>query len=284
MTLAVPRAFTLIELLVVITIIVVLLALLAPALDQALYQAELAVCGARLDAVATGAITYAIDQRRTYPVRNFNMTNRDAKHLAGIDTWGTGGTPGGYSDERPTLRGYVGLKMLLEPMTPRIELENTTPTSEVFQGYLTWYGWRYLDPDNYPNPLAGMHKLGDRFEWNGRRFSVLAGDYDEYQIASRRVYSSHPDRDGMLFSQVLENEGGVEGVLGNLYLTRWKRDSIDRGPLDLNYAYADGSVRQVRDVPVAPDPDDTENSFAVAQYADGSRALAATDFHRLPNE
>ena len=39
-------AFTLIELLVVVTIIVVLLAMLTPALDKAIYQAELAVCGA----------------------------------------------------------------------------------------------------------------------------------------------------------------------------------------------------------------------------------------------
>src|ERR1043165_1931025 len=56
---AMPRAFTLIELLVVITIIVVLLALLTPALDKAMYQAELAVCGANLRAIANGAIPYA---------------------------------------------------------------------------------------------------------------------------------------------------------------------------------------------------------------------------------
>src|ERR1041385_7046662 len=39
-------AFTLIELLVVVTIIVVLLALLTPALDRAIYRAELLRCGA----------------------------------------------------------------------------------------------------------------------------------------------------------------------------------------------------------------------------------------------
>ena len=40
-------AFTLVELMVVITIIVLLLALMMPALDKAVYQAELASCMTR---------------------------------------------------------------------------------------------------------------------------------------------------------------------------------------------------------------------------------------------
>ena len=60
--------FTLVELLVVITIIVILLALLAPALDQAIYQAELAVCAARQDGLLTIFHAYAADEgRRKYP-------------------------------------------------------------------------------------------------------------------------------------------------------------------------------------------------------------------------
>ena len=63
-----PRpAFTLIELLVVITIIVVLLALLTPAVDRAIYQAELTVCGTRLKGIATGNLAYAADNKRSYP-------------------------------------------------------------------------------------------------------------------------------------------------------------------------------------------------------------------------
>src|SRR5688572_5735453 len=61
------RAFTLIELLVVITIIVVLLSLLTPALDKAIYQAELAVCAANLDGIAAAATVYASGSRRAYP-------------------------------------------------------------------------------------------------------------------------------------------------------------------------------------------------------------------------
>jgi prepilin-type N-terminal cleavage/methylation domain-containing protein len=63
------HAFTLIELLVVVTVIVLLLALLTPALDKAVYQAELTVCATRLRTIATGSVTYAFDYRRAYPHR-----------------------------------------------------------------------------------------------------------------------------------------------------------------------------------------------------------------------
>ena len=47
--------FTLIEQLVVVTILVLLLALLAPALDRAVYSAELTVCGTTLRTLASSA-------------------------------------------------------------------------------------------------------------------------------------------------------------------------------------------------------------------------------------
>ena len=62
------RAFTLIELLVVITIIVVLLSILVPALDKAIYRAELVRCaGGNLKVMASGVTTYAMENKRYYP-------------------------------------------------------------------------------------------------------------------------------------------------------------------------------------------------------------------------
>ena len=50
-------AFTLVELLVVITIIVILLVLLAPAMDRAIYQADLLACATNLNyAFADGSV------------------------------------------------------------------------------------------------------------------------------------------------------------------------------------------------------------------------------------
>src|SRR5687767_12600186 len=63
------KAFSLVELLVVVTIITVLMALLAPAMDQAIYQAELAVCGANQRTTAGAVTLYAAGNKRSYPYR-----------------------------------------------------------------------------------------------------------------------------------------------------------------------------------------------------------------------
>jgi prepilin-type N-terminal cleavage/methylation domain-containing protein len=82
------RAFTLVELLVVITIIVILLALLTPALDRAIEQAERVQCAAKLHAQDLALKQYALDFRRNYPVPNHSTHWPDG----GMST--QGGFPG----------------------------------------------------------------------------------------------------------------------------------------------------------------------------------------------
>lgn len=60
------RGFTLIELLVVVTIIVVLLALLTPALDKAIEQANIAVCGSHLKGIGQASVTYALENKKQF--------------------------------------------------------------------------------------------------------------------------------------------------------------------------------------------------------------------------
>ena len=60
----VQSAFTLIELLVVVTIIVVLLALLTPALDKAIEQAQRAVCGANQKLISSSCVMYALENKK----------------------------------------------------------------------------------------------------------------------------------------------------------------------------------------------------------------------------
>src|SRR5687767_9422946 len=69
MTLPHRSAFTLVELMVVVAIIVVLLALMMPAMENAIYQGELAVCGSRLKGIASASFMYAHDNKKRYPSR-----------------------------------------------------------------------------------------------------------------------------------------------------------------------------------------------------------------------
>src|ERR1041384_2209170 len=93
-------AFTLVELLVVIAIIVVLISLLAPAVDRAMYRAELAACGARLGSIGSNVLATAVARQRRYPARR---VAEEPYRLMGSS---------GYRDDRPAVRSYLGaLKM-----------------------------------------------------------------------------------------------------------------------------------------------------------------------------
>src|SRR5690349_1320087 len=112
-------AFTLIELLVVVTIIAVLLALLTPALDKAVYQAELVRCAAQLRGVGQSVVTYAMDARRSYPYR-VGAENPDWSE-ANLLKDANPASPGSNWDERPVLRQALNLGRLVCPLTGKVD-------------------------------------------------------------------------------------------------------------------------------------------------------------------
>jgi prepilin-type N-terminal cleavage/methylation domain-containing protein len=234
--------FTLVELLVVVTIVVVLLALLAPALDKAIYQAELVRCGAQQKGVANGANIYAVDFNRSYPDRQvFNRLKEQPLTLAQ-------NANRGQADDRPMLRTHLDLRGLIEPLSGSYPIapEETAGYSWVFSGFELWFSAGY---PNHP----WMQKLGQRFSWTddfnyspGRRlgFKVLVSDFDFVGSDDRNI-CGHPDADGIMAP--LQSHGP-----GNFF-TRWEdagENGRVRGPVDLNYAYADGSVLQLSSVEV----------------------------------
>src|ERR1041384_5038401 len=79
--------FTLVELLVVISIIVVLLALLTPAIDRAIYQADLATCAARQSSTAKNLSIYAMDPRLYSPSRQIVTSGLAAVNPAVVSPW-----------------------------------------------------------------------------------------------------------------------------------------------------------------------------------------------------
>jgi hypothetical protein len=240
-----PRAFTLVELLVVITIIIVLLALLMPAMDKAVYQAELAVCGATLRAMTTNVLDYTIHNRRFYPYR---------KGVEGTENWWQGKLSDVQVDDRAAIQRALGsYKLLLDPMSPKgVDLSpeaQKNPASDVTGNYELWFGWRYTrDINGSPsNPQQPMRRLGDRWGWMGQTFNLLACDGDRVSTTVPFEISSHPDRGGVLAPFVFQ-----DALVPTPYtLSRWEaRVQPDvRGNLDLNFAYDDGSVRRLDDLP-----------------------------------
>ncbi len=239
--------FTLVELLVVITIIVVLLALLTPAMDQAIYQAELAVCATTLKGIATGAQTYAAGSRRFYPARA--ASNASAYNLK-VSAW----------DYRPALRSVLSVNASLnDRFAPRrMDLDQSKATS-VSSSYLLWFGYQYVGEQ-------GMKRLGDRWTYaiNGTTqrstFSVLATDTLANNLATAVTY--HQDLSNSM--------GGGDTVDDASYTySRWwlagGGNLIPPLYYDMNAAFDDGSVRTLAKVTI----DRKDNRLAEAGlYAD----------------
>ena len=254
------RAFTLVELLVVITIIVVLLALLTPAMDQAVYQAELAVCASRQDAIASGLTTYAMAANRAYPYRPVlaeGVTLRRPELIAAEEG----------ADDRPNLRRALGNdlnKVLLDPLTPKVDLDhNFSPIVDTYSNYGLWSGMQWTTVRGG----KGLRRLGDRWEWNDDSrgntsgkfgFTTLVSDFDlSYQRydGSAVVWTSHSDRDAAVLAPLRIQSrsvlpAGTNGVrrIGGVYSGWWSTTNHRRGPIDSNFAFTDGSVERFGDV------------------------------------
>jgi prepilin-type N-terminal cleavage/methylation domain-containing protein len=227
--------FTLIELLVVITIIVILLALLMPAMDKAIYQAELAVCGANLRSLSTMAVQYAAEERRSYPYRS-------AVSLAQAQPGTLRIAP---NDDRDLLRAVFGGKFDITvcPMVGKLDLEEDA--SHIRSPYVLWFGWRYVtawDPNE-----RGMYRVGDQFTWRGKSFAVLASDWDLRDKPAQRSLSSHPDYAGEMALKKYQNETDPNAISTWTHAL-WEVFKYQRAPLDLNYAMSDLSVQRLNGV------------------------------------
>ena len=263
------RAFTIVELLVVITIIVVLLALLAPAMDQAIYQAELAVCGTRLKGIADGLSIYTVDYKRKYPHRPLASGDPGGKPN-NIYIGSVFEQSGGANDDRASLKGYISINgHLNDPLTPReVDFESSARQTQIEVSYHLWFGWQY----HVPNRERGMFKMSDRFEWTPPSadgpvrtysFDFLASDVDGMDggVKNGQTIAGHADKEGRLRESVLQDGSDVAGTAETDTLqytfSRWWGDG-GRGPIDSQFVSSDTSVRRYLDVlydeSAEPDP------------------------------
>lgn len=264
------HAFTLIELLVVVTIIVILLALLTPALDKAIYQAELAVCAANQHATATGVQGYALGAKKFYPYRKVIQVAGFPIEAVSCQNSFTGD----MYDDRPTLRTFLSLNAALNcPLTGELDLEGSKPSSVAFSAYVLWFGVQYTgDP--------GMLRMGQRLKWSSataaREIDLLVSDQNIFQRdGAGLAVSNHPDNAGVMTNQVAQDQN-VDGIppvgAGGLPATRSRWISFntkERGEVDLNFARTDGSVGRFTEVLVddprfngSPGPDYFANKGA----------------------
>ena len=250
-------AFTLVELLVVITILVVLLALLAPAMDQAIYQAELGVCGSQLRATAGGILLYATDHKRQYPIRpgveaRFGL--RTPELLASL---GDPALPNHY-DNRPSIAAYLSISKTLRcPLVARGELVQTdSDTTHVYSNYGMLWGWRYNEGQKLH---PAMRRVGDSLGWSwdyGQgsreyRFRVLAADSEEVHFGNNWIHAGHPDKAGALSLWTLNDQRDENPVLApyKFVISLWIRSGgTGRGAMDRNFVYDDGSVERIENL------------------------------------
>jgi prepilin-type N-terminal cleavage/methylation domain-containing protein len=256
--------FTLVELLVVITLIVILLALLSPALDRAIHQAELAVCMTNIKSATTGLGLYAVDHQRRYPHRggvgdeaNTGPT-RPFVYANWRDTSLRVVPPLGDYDDRPPIAGYITLnKMLNCPLNPALDMEgdlhtpDPTRRSNIESPYQLWHGFRFRAGSG-GSAEPGMLRLGDRMRFTNPQtqrvtwHNVLVSDMDDVQVSaspSAFVLGTHPDSDGAMSHLFQQDEA-------QFAISRWQMTggSPQRGRIDRNFGHSDGSVSRLADI------------------------------------
>ncbi len=262
-----PRGFTLLELLVVVAIIVVLLAMLMPALDQAIYQAELAVCGARIKGIATAAVNYSLAARRRYPERTAHSSSPDTRTSVHIAA--------NRFDDRPTFRDMgLPVNMLQCPLITQLDLD-AADANIIFGSYTMYFGIQYPAE-------RGMMRLGQRWTWTNDynrspalkyKLSVLAGDYDVlYRSSGALAIGSHPDKLGKMWPNIVITQGS-----GNTF-SQWRMaGGYDRGNIDTNFTFEDGSVGRYNDVSY----DNADDRMAEVPW--DSSNFATGHFMQVPN-
>lgn len=225
-------AFSLVELLVVITIIVVLLALLAPALDKAVYHAEMLRCAAQIKGVITSVQAYAAGSNRWYPPRK-SVAAASPRIFAGA-----------AADDRPLLKSLFPVNALLrDPFIARkVDLEKNQATSQVYGDYGLWFGFTFT------GSRKGARKLGERWEWTdtfgtapvSTMHSVLVGDMDiiyREPSGGPLAQSAHNDAGNRMAPVIADDTT-------NCFLHMRLGGSYKRDPIDLNYGFADASVKR----------------------------------------
>jgi prepilin-type N-terminal cleavage/methylation domain-containing protein len=291
-----PRfGFTLVELLVVVTIIVLLLALLAPALDRAIYQAELAVCGSQMRSLSGASLLYAMGQRRAYPGRDERSSDSAMEIKQRVNAPGLATGTGGTFNVPGLLESYIGVRAWVDPFLQgaglRIEEAMQDPDAVLMPGYHYYPDWGTAN-----NFITRMTRMGQKLifdapEGDTRRFGIIVADRDA-RMNENAGNNSHPDKASVQHLWGYQEGGNpwlgmgdaapfAGPTTGNVYVAWWRGARARTGLLDNHYALDDGSILRLNDVPIVrvfspqDDPRITflpdVSSFGIDSYNGGRR-------------
>ena len=168
----------------------------------------------------------------------------------------------------------MALELLLDPLSGRIKLDDASNgqgtavgRTILFSNYQLYGGWGFAGN-------KGMTRLGDRFEWGGKRWGVLACDRDSIFTTGTWAIASHPDTTGtMRFVAYQDQDDPWEAqsflrvaFIWHVTFSWWELDNtINRGLIDTNFALDDGSVSRFNGV----DPIDSRMT-TVPEYGNAS--------------
>jgi prepilin-type N-terminal cleavage/methylation domain-containing protein len=270
------NGFTLVELLVVITIIVLLLAMLAPALDRAIYAAELARCGGQMKGVTSGVTSYAMGHNRQYPyregVRHPQNTNYQIKQMSGSPN--QSGTLG--FDERPMLRPWVNLDAYVCPPAGSISVSRSEAETILFLPFQMFYGYQWRGAGGG----QGMFKLGDTITYNGHRFSTMVSDHMATGVflAPFIDASAHPDSLGLLTHGQQQDQPASAAFIAlavdpdaKVTVAGWGGTPTPGMRFEMNFGFTDGAVVRISDM-----------SWNVPNYGMAAGANQDERFRRVP--
>jgi competence protein ComGC len=243
------RAFTLVELLVVVSIIVTLLALLAPAMDKAVYQAEMAADGSNFRGIGSGVLSYAFDHKRRYPYREHLVKGYSIPIIINNTIYEA------RYDDRPMLRPYMSINKTLScPFLPKQDLDDPELDTMIFVPHSLWFSVQYRSDYGigdmvFENPAlgTGMFKIGDRVGWYD---NVVGQAVASNVLASSRVaiwqrgegsMTSHP-AEGYSIIRADREWYAIYPKVTVAYFQSLNR--LKHEPTDLNTLFDDGSVRR----------------------------------------
>ncbi|MBI1375080.1 MAG: hypothetical protein GC159_20365 [Phycisphaera sp.] len=243
------RAFTIVELLVVMSIIVLLLALLLPSARRARYVAKFATCASQQRQIGVGVMIYTNDYMTQYPYRKvaFGSNPRHSKLAFNAKSGGP--------DDRPMLRRYLDINFMVCPFSPLEGVQSLDDSDhiDIHSSYEMYFGGPIVrgDAETWNMKISDHPLLPDLDTsggyWQKQRYEhkILLADMDWAYFAIHQQQTSHPDfytgllqfehRDHHLASQVTTHHT----------MTMWWNPVYERGAIDRNFLYKDGSVQPI---------------------------------------